>query len=250
MHPLMKACGAAAAALACTAAFATPAQAPAAHPTSAQNPARVKSQASYSLGVSLGEMLRRASLDTRTLSTPRLVAGLRAALAGSATLTPADQQRIHELLLGARAHVVARNHAAARSFLERNGRRKGVVTTASGLQYQVLSPGKGRSPKPGDVVTVNYRGKLLDGTVFDSSYKRGQPATFPVDRVIPGWREALLRMKPGAKWRLFIPPKLGYDLNSPPPSPPGSLLVFDVHLLRVEPQAPQVAPPTPPPLTH
>ena len=249
MHSVMKACGLAAAALACTAAFAAPPAAPAALAARAQDPARVKSQASYSLGVSLGEMLRRASLDAGTLSTPRLVAGLRAALAGKATLTPADQQRIHLLLLGARAHVLARNHAAARSFLERNGREKGVVTTASGLQYRILSPGKGRSPKPGDVVTVNYRGNLLDGTVFDSSYKRGQPATFPVDRVIPGWREALLLMKPGAKWRLFIPPKLGYDLNSPPPIPPGSLLVFDVHLLSVEPQAPKVAPPAPP-LTH
>jgi FKBP-type peptidyl-prolyl cis-trans isomerase len=238
MHSFPKACGLATLILACTAALAGSPGAPAAaaaHPARAANPAVVKSQASYSLGLSLGEMLRRASLDTNTVATPRLVAGLRAALAGKAKVTPADQQRIHALLLGARVHAAAANHAAARAFLERNGKKRGVVTTPSGLQYEVLRPGKGSSPHSGDVVTVNYRGSLLDGTEFDSSYQRGQPATFPVDRVIPGWREALLRMKPGAKWRLFIPPKLGYDLNSPPPIPPGSLLVFDVELLSVGP---------------
>src|SRR6185437_11083349 len=108
------------------------------------------------------------------------------------------------------------NHAAARAFLARNGKKKGVVTTASGLEYQVLKAGQGSSPKAGDMVTVNYRGKLLDGKEFDSSYKRGQPASFPVDRVIPGWQEALELMKPGAKWRIFVPPRLAYDLNSPP----------------------------------
>lgn len=249
MHSLPKACSLAAVALACAAALASSPgarAAAAAHPARAANPAVIKSQASYSLGVSLGEMLRRASLDTNTVSTPRLVAGLRAALAGKAKVTPADQQRIHTLLLGARMHAAAANHAAARAFLERNGKKQGVVTTPSGLQYEVLRPGKGSSPRSGDVVTVNYRGTLLNGTEFDSSYKHGHAATFPVDRVIPGWREALLRMKPGAKWRLFIPPKLGYDLNSPPPIPPGSLLVFDVELLSVEPhQGHSAAPPGP-----
>src|SRR5207248_6481349 len=86
----------------------------------------------------------------------------------------------------------------------------------------------GESPKKTDEVTVNYRGSLLNGTEFDSSYKRGQPATFPVNGVIPGWTEALGLMKPGAKWELFVPPQLAYDMQSRPPIPPGSLLIFEV----------------------
>jgi FKBP-type peptidyl-prolyl cis-trans isomerase len=119
-----------------------------------------------------------------------------------------------------------------------------VVTTASGLQYQEVKAGSGDSPKPKDTVVVNYRGTLLDGTEFDSSYKRGQPATFEVDQVIPGWTEALQLMKPGAKWRLFIPPQLAYDMRSRAPIPPGSALLFDVELMSVK--AAPAAPPAPP----
>src|SRR5581483_5119718 len=114
---------------------------------------------------------------------------------------------------------------------------------ASGLQYHVINPGSGEGPKPTDEVTVNYRGTLLNGTEFDSSYKRGQPATFPVNGVIPGWREALVLMKPGAKWELWIPPNLAYDERSPPPIPPGSMLIFDVEMIGVKaPKAPAAAP--------
>src|SRR5438270_271753 len=118
-----------------------------------------------------------------------------------------------------------------------------VVTTASGLQYKVLNAGNGDSPKKTDEVTVNYRGSLINGTEFDSSYKRGQPATFPVNGVIPGWTEALGLMKPGAKWELFVPPQLAYDMQSRPPIPPGSLLIFEVELLSVK-GAGTPAPPT------
>ena len=214
-------------------------------PRHAQSPARIKSDGSYSIGLSLGENLRRASVDANAISTQRLLQGLRDALAGKATFGLANQQSIQALILGARARVGNANHAAARAFLAHNGKRKGVVTTASGLQYQVLKAGQGDSPQPGDIVTVNYRGTLLDGTEFDSSYKRGQPATFPMDRVIPGWQEALKLMKPGARWRIFIPPQLAYDLNSPPQIPPGSLLIFDVDLLGIRPPAPQIQPQMP-----
>ncbi len=214
-------------------------------PPKALSPAEVKSQGSYSLGLSMGETLRRASVDGKAVSTERLVQGLRDALAGKATFGPANEQSIRALIVGARARIGNANHAAAHAFLVRNAKKKGVVTTASGLQYEVLKAGQGSPPKSGDTVTVNYRGKLLDGTEFDSSYKRGQPASFPVDGVLPGWQEALKLMKPGAKWRIFIPPQLGYDLNSPPPIPPGSLLIFDVDLLGVHP--PQPAPPMQPP---
>lgn len=211
----------------------------------AQSPAQIKSSGSYSLGVSMGETLRRASVDSQAISTDRLIQGLRAALAGKATFGPADQQSIRALIAGARSRLGNTNHAAARAFLARNARKKGVVRTASGLEYEVLKAGQGSPAKSGDTVTVNYRGTLLNGTVFDSSYKRGQPATFPVDGVIPGWQEALKLMKPGAKWRIFIPPQLAYDLNSPPPIPPGSMLIFDVDLLGVHP--PQPTSQTPPP---
>jgi FKBP-type peptidyl-prolyl cis-trans isomerase len=215
--------------------------APAAAPAKAQSPARIKSAGSYSLGVSMGASLRRASIGGNAISTERLLQGLRDGLTGKATFGLADQQAIRSLIMTARTRVGDANHAAARAFLARNRRKKGVVTTASGLQYEVLKTGQGAPPEPGDMVTVNYRGSLLDGTEFDSSYKRGQPFTFPLGPgVIQGWQQALKLMKPGAKWRIFIPPQLAYDLNSRPPIPPGSLLIFDVDLLKV--QAPQPAP--------
>jgi FKBP-type peptidyl-prolyl cis-trans isomerase len=201
----------------------------------AESPAQIKSQGSYSLGVSVGESLRRMSVDANSISTPRLMQGLRDALSGKATFGPETQQAIRTLIVSARARLGNENHAAARSFLARNGKKKGVVTTPSGLEYEVLKAGQGSAPTGGDTVTVNYRGTLLNGTEFDSSYKRGQPATFPVNRVIPGWQEALKLMKPGAKWRIFVPPQLAYDLNSPPQIPPGSLLIFDMDLLGVQP---------------
>jgi FKBP-type peptidyl-prolyl cis-trans isomerase FklB len=210
-------------------------------------PANSKSQGSYSLGVSMGDQLHRAGLTSDSVAVERVAQGLRDALSGKAKMTQDDQEHIATLVRAVRATAGESNHAAARAFLAENGKKKDVVTTASGLQYKVLTPGDGASPKPTDQVTVNYRGTLLDGTEFDSSYKRGQPATFPVNGVIPAWQEALVLMKPGAKWQLFVPPSLAYDLDSPPSIPPGSMLVFDVELLRVKAPAaqPQQAPSQP-----
>jgi FKBP-type peptidyl-prolyl cis-trans isomerase len=131
------------------------------------------------------------------------------------------------------ASLAQLNRAAARNLLAKNGKQSDVITTPSGLQYKVLSPGRGDSPRSTDLVTVNYRGTLLDGTEFDNSFKRGQPPTFPVNRVIKGWQEALVLMKPGAKWELYIPPELAYDEKSVGPIPPGSLLKFEIELLSV-----------------
>lgn len=209
----------------------------------AQSPAQIKSEGSYSLGLSVGESLRRASVDANAISMQRVLQGIHDALAGKATFGPANEASIRTLIMSSRTRLGDANHAAARAFLAKNGKKKGVVTTASGLEYQVVQAGHGNNPKPDDVVTVNYRGTLLDGKEFDSSYKRGQPASFPVDRVIPGWQEALKLMQPGAKWRLFVPPQLAYDLSSPPPIPPGSLLIFDVNLIGIQP--PQQAPKMP-----
>jgi len=111
----------------------------------------------------------------------------------------------------------------------------GVKTTASGLQYQVMKSGTGETPKLSDTVKVHYHGTLIDGTVFDSSVQRGEPITFPVSGVIPGWVEALQMMKVGDKWKLFIPAKLAYGDHSPTPAiPPNSPLIFEVELLGIE----------------
>jgi FKBP-type peptidyl-prolyl cis-trans isomerase len=193
----------------------------------------MKQQGSYSIGVLMGEQLKRLGLSADAIATDRVTAGLHDALTGKAKVSEADQQNIEALV----ASAAEANHAAAKNFLAENAKKKDVVTTASGLQYRVVTPGAGTSPKPSDEVTVNYRGTLLDGTEFDSSYKRGQPATFQVGNVIPGWQEALQLMKPGAKYQLFIPPNLAYDMNSPPGIPPGSLLIFDVEMLSAKPQA-------------
>jgi FKBP-type peptidyl-prolyl cis-trans isomerase len=205
-----------------------------------QSPAQTRSQGSYSLGLSMGESLRRAAVEPGDISTQRLMQGLRDGLSGKSTFGQQNQLDIRTLIVAARATAGNRNHAAAHAFLVRNGKKKGVVTTASGLQYEVLKAGQGTAPKMGDSVVVNYRGTLLNGTEFDSSYKRGQPANFEVGHVIPGWNEALQLMKPGAKYRLFIPPQLAYDLSPPmgAPIPPGAMLIFDVDLLSVQPQRP------------
>lgn len=127
------------------------------------------------------------------------------------------------------------NAAAGEAFLADNGKRVEVRTTPSGLQYEVLTEGDGPRPEANDQVEVHYTGKLIDGTVFDSSVDRGMPATFGVTQVIPGWVEALQLMKAGSKWRLFIPSNLAYGPNGAPGSPigPNATLVFDVELLKV-----------------
>jgi FKBP-type peptidyl-prolyl cis-trans isomerase len=203
----------------------------------------LKSKGSYGIGVSMGTQLRGAGLTPETVSTERLFQGLRDALSGKAKMSAAEQQNIMAYVQSVQKTIGDTNHAAARKFLAENGKKKDIVTTASGLQYHVITPGGGDSPKPTDQVTVNYRGTLLDGTEFDSSYKRGEPATFPVNGVIPGWQEALVLMKPGAKWQLFVPPELAYDMRSPPAIPPGSMLIFDVEMIKVNPPAPPAGTP-------
>jgi FKBP-type peptidyl-prolyl cis-trans isomerase len=210
-------------------------------PAAAKAEPSEKSAVSYSLGVSMGEQLRTSGVGADRVSSERLAQGVRDALSGKVKLTDADRERISNLARSAYAAAGDTNHRAAAKFLAENSRKPDVVTTASGLQYKVIEPGSGDSPKPTDEVTVNYRGTLLDGTEFDSSYKRGQPVPFQVNRVIPGWSEALQLMKPGAKYQLFVPPQLAYDLRSPPAIPPGSLLIFEVELLSIKVAQPPAA---------
>jgi len=204
----------------------------------AESEAGGKSAESYSLGLMWGEQLRNTGVTPDSINTARIAQGVRDGISGKVAVSDKDRDNIRALATsGAES-----NHRAAAKFLAENGKKPGVITTKSGLQYQELKTGSGDSPKANDSVVVNYRGTLLDGTEFDSSYKRGEPATFEVDRVIPGWTEALQLMKPGAKWKLFIPPQLAYDLRSRPPIPPGSMLIFDVELMSVKP-APAASPP-------
>lgn len=128
------------------------------------------------------------------------------------------------------------NKEKASKFLEENKTKPGIKTTESGVQYQEISPGSGAMPKPEDTVSVRYKGSLIDGTEFDSSYKRKKPAEFPLNAVIPGWTEALQLMKEGSKYKIFIPPQLGYGERGSQRIPGNSVLIFEVELLKVIPK--------------
>ncbi|QWF72444.1 FKBP-type peptidyl-prolyl cis-trans isomerase [Methylomonas paludis] len=135
----------------------------------------------------------------------------------------------------ANATTPEENQAAGTAFLAENAKKPGVITTASGLQYQVLTEGTGATPKATDTVTVHYEGTTIDGKVFDSSYKRGAPASFPLNRVIPGWTEGLQLIKEGGKSRLFIPANLAYGARQAGPDiGPNSTLIFDVELIKAK----------------
>jgi FKBP-type peptidyl-prolyl cis-trans isomerase FklB len=225
--------------------------APAAAPAPPPPPELSNDEASYLIGLTFGEQMHTQLQligAANDVSSEALTRGLHDALQGKKS-TPAEKQQLQQYAHSAMATFAARNKTAAQDFLTRNGHEKKVKTTASGLEYKVLIPGdaKAAAITAADEVTVNYRGKLLDGTEFDSSYSRGQPATFPVGGVIKGWQEALVLMKPGSKWQLYIPPELAYGSSPRPSIPANSLLIFDVELISVKASggAPQAA--TPPP---
>ena len=219
------------------------AQAPAQAPAQAQtaSPPASPEESAYSIGLIFGSQLHTAGFD-QTLPFDAVMRGLKDGLGGKA-MSDADKARAMQVVRSGREKLGERNHAAARDFLAQNAKAPGVTTNESGLQYQIIMAGdtKAASPKATDRVTVHYRGRLLDGSEFDNSDNHAQVPTFSVGTVIKGWREGLMLMKPGAKWRLFIPPDLAYDMNSPGAIPPGSLLIFDVELLKIEP--PQVMKP-------
>jgi FKBP-type peptidyl-prolyl cis-trans isomerase FklB len=227
-----------------SAAPATPAKkAHAAAPAKTDSAAR---STSYSLGVSMGDQLHASGIGADAVNSAQLAQGVHDALSGKTSINDADKANIAKLIQGGIAAQAEVNHKAAAKFLAENGKKPDVVTTASGLQYRVLAPGAGASPKPTDEVTVNYSGKLLDGTEFDSSYKRGEPAKFQLNHVIPGWSEGVGLMKAGSKFELFVPPSLAYDLRTPTPAiPPGSMLIFTVELMSFKASPPPPAAPAP-----
>jgi FKBP-type peptidyl-prolyl cis-trans isomerase FklB len=210
------------------------APAPVAAPAAGAPAEQSVEQMSYLFGLTFAEQLHGVGI-TNQLSSDAIDRGIKDGLQGKKS-TRADQQQLQAYVQSVMAEALGRNKAAAKDFLAKNGQEKGVKTTASGLEYKVLIPGDAKAPAiaPTDEVTVNYRGKLLDGSEFDSSYTRGEPATFKVNGVIKGWQEALVLMKPGAKWQLFVPPELGYDVTPRPGIPAGSLLNFEVELISVK----------------
>jgi FKBP-type peptidyl-prolyl cis-trans isomerase FkpA len=198
------------------------------------------SDASYGIGFDMGRRLAGAPFK---LDVEQIVKGLREAYGGKPSAVPEAQVRaaLEALQNDAAAAAEAKagqdgdaNAKAGEAYRAANGKKAGVTTTASGLQIETLTAGTGESPKATDKVKVHYTGWLIDGTKFDSSVDRGQPATFAVDGVVKGWGEALPLMKVGGKARLVIPPSLGYGAQGSGPIPPNATLVFEVELLSIE----------------
>lgn len=195
-----------------------------------------ETRVSYGIGRQLGGQLR--DNPPPGVSLEAIVAGLTDAFNGAdSRVSEADLsasfQVIREVMQAQAAAKAEAAAAAGKQFLADNAKRDGIVTLASGLQYEALSTGEGAKPSREDQVRVHYHGTLIDGTVFDSSYDRGQPAEFPVGGVIAGWTEALQLMSAGSKWRLYVPSELAYGAQGVGSIPPHSVLMFDVELLDV-----------------
>jgi len=188
----------------------------------------------YSAGYDIGRSVQRQLADVDAESMAR---GLKDALVGATPALPEEeiQQRFMTVRQESARKIVEKNKKDGEAFLAKNKGEKGVKTTASGLQYKVITAGKGKQPTAEDTVTVNYRGTLVDGTEFDSSYKRNQSATFPVKGVIPGWTEALQLMKEGSKWMLYLPSTIAYgERGAGNLIGPNSALIFEVELLSID----------------
>ncbi len=213
-------------------------------PALADNPAVLKDQrdkASYSIGVKIGADMKANALD---LNSEALVSGLQDGISGAkpqlsdkerAETLMAFEQDLQKKEIERLKQLAEKNKKEGAEFLAANKAKEGVKTLPSGLQYKVLADGNGTQPKPTDQVTVNYRGTFLDGTEFDSSYKRGEPITFPVNGVIKAWSEALPLMKTGAKWQLFVPAELAYgEKGAGRAIGPNSTLIFEVELVGIK----------------
>jgi len=200
-----------------------------------------KDKESYSLGFQFGQNLKSQGVE---INLAIYTSGIQDALGGKESQMTSEEIRVTitalQQRLGAAQQKVQKEQAAknlseGKAFLATNEKKEGIKTLPSGLQYKVLMEGSGKIPKAENSVTVHYKGILIDGTEFDSSYKRGQPATFQANGVIKGWTEALQLMKEGSKWQLFIPPELAYgDRGAGPRIPPNSTLIFEVELISVK----------------
>lgn len=199
-----------------------------------------KDKTSYALGMNAGANFKQQSID---INSDVFVKGLKDALSGAKPLLTDDEIRstltvLQKEMIAKQTEKMqvlgAKNKKEGEAFLAENKKKEGVITLPSGLQYKIIKEGTGKMAKAADTVTTNYRGTLIDGTEFDSSYKRGEAATFPVNGVIPGWTEALQLMKTGSKWQLFIPSNLAYGERGTGPIGPNAVLLFDVDLISIK----------------
>ena len=199
-----------------------------------------KDSLSYTLGVRMGESIKSARDE---INLDVVMSGVYDAMSDDGSQLTEDQLKEHSVRFqrtmqekenARRKEEIAKNIEEGKTFLEENKEKEGVVTLPSGLQYKILKKGSGKSPKKTDTVLAHYRGTLIDGTQFDSSYDRGQPSEFPVNRVIAGWTEALQLMKEGGKWELYIPQDLAYGSNGRGKIPPAATLLFTVELVEVK----------------
>lgn len=192
---------------------------------------------SYGIGLQMGQQVKGQSFEDFSLDA--LIIGIRDVFSDAPLRFAEDEMQAAFSTINQKVQSKASEAAKAHkeigaAFLAVNGKKEGMVTTASGLQYEVLTEGTGSKPSLNDTVTTHYHGSLIDGTVFDSSVERGEPAQFPVNGVIQGWIEALQMMQVGSKWRLFIPSDLAYgDQGSGPVIGPGTTLIFEIELLEI-----------------
>ena len=190
---------------------------------------------SYALGMSIANNLMASGI--KNLNTEEFVKAIKASLAGEqpAMSVMEAQQVLNDYFTKLQEEQTAAVKAEGEAFLAENAKKEGVVTLPSGLQYKVLNAGTGATPKASDSVECHYEGRLIDGSVFDSSYQRGETATFGVTQVIAGWVEALQLMKEGDKWQLYIPYNLAYgERGAGAQIPPFATLIFDVELVKVK----------------
>jgi len=188
-----------------------------------------KDKLGYAIGLDLGKSLKKNSID---VDLPVVMQGVKDGLAGGKELLTDEQ--IKETFAAFQKERAEKTIKEGEAFLAANKKKDGVITLASGLQYKIIKTGSGKTPKAIDSVTVNYRGTLIDGTEFDSSIKRGQPATFQVNGVIPGWTEALQLMREGDKWQLFIPSNLAYgERGAGGIIGPNAVLIFELELISI-----------------
>jgi len=200
-----------------------------------------KDKVSYSIGIAMGKNFKMQFID---IDPDILVKGIKDAFTGGKTLL--TDQEMNETMAAYQKELAAKqqeflkklgekNKAEGEAFLAENKKKEGVKTLENGLQYKVIQTGSGKKPTLSDTVTTHYRGTLIDGTEFDSSYRRGQPVTFQVGGVIPGWKEALQLMEVGAKWQLFIPSNLAYGERPAGPNiGPYATLIFEIELISIE----------------
>lgn len=189
---------------------------------------------SYAIGLGIGQNLK--SMGAQNIEVEDFAQAVKDVLAGNQTAISHTEARdiVNKYFTELEEKINSENIAKGKAFLEENKKKANIVTLPSGLQYEVIKEGNGKQPKATDRVRCHYEGTLIDGTLFDSSIKRGEPAVFGVNQVIPGWVEALQLMSEGAKWKLYIPSELGYGAHGAGDMiPPHSTLVFEVELLEV-----------------